>query len=175
MKPMTILEQISLDDVTPAELWPKLDEETRREAARSLYQGRRSDGAFRREADLAIAAAIRFREVAVRKLSADKRIDYLLRSVHPDDSLAANLLLALHLEQRCPVLTTFLDRLEIPHEEGMIDGEFDLQPPPPERLAPAIDALYDGFAREQVEVYLASLLALDPETWAGLPEALRSR
>ena len=111
----------------------------------------------------------------MRKLSAGKRIEYLLRAVRPDDSLAANLLLALHLEGRRALLTTFLDRLEIPHDEGMIDGDFDLQPPPPERLAPAVTALFEEFPAEQVEVYVASLVALDPDTWAGLPEVMRTR
>ena len=88
--------------------------------------------------------------------------------------MATSLLLALHLEQRAPMLEAFLERLGIPQQSGAIDDDHDLQPPSGESLVDAIDAL-DGFARDEVEVYLASLLALDRETWAGLVPILRQR
>jgi hypothetical protein len=167
---MPLNRKIPAEELTPARLWAELDDDTRRLAARSLYRGEWEDPMGRREADLAIAEVLRFREVAVRKLSADRRVDYLLRAVRPDDSLARSLLLALHLGQRKPILESFLDALEIPHEGGMIDENFDLEPPDAARLTGAVEKLRAGFPDDEVEIYLASLLAMDPETWASLAE-----
>jgi hypothetical protein len=167
---MSILKGISLDELTPTALWRQLDSETRRIAANSLYRGEWDDPAGRREADNAIAEAIRFRGAAVRKLPVERRVDYLLRAVRPDDSLARSLLLALHLDQRRGLLETFLDQLEIPQEGGMIDPDFDLQPPEAERLSQAVQKLREGHPADEIDVYLASLLAMEPETWGGLAE-----
>jgi len=169
---MSILKKLSLDDLTPTTLWSELDVETRRAAANSLYRGDWDDPAGRREADNAIAAAIRFRGAAVRKLPLEKRVDYLLRAVRPDDSMARSLLLALHLDTRRGLLESFLDHLEIPQEGGMIDPDFELQPPTTERLAQAVEKLREDHPDEEVDVYLASLLAMEPETWIGLADLI---
>ena len=159
----------------PAELWQGLDGVTREEAARALYRGEGDSGSGRREADRAVAAAIRFREAAVRGLPVDRRVEYLVKAVHPDDSLASSLLISLHLGERVAMLEAFLDRLGIPQQGGLIDEDYDLQPPDGERLAVAVETIYGGFDVTQVEVYLATLVALDPETWGGLVEVLRGR
>ncbi|MCP3978002.1 MAG: hypothetical protein GY716_01550 [bacterium] len=168
---MALLEEIDLQTITPASLWPRLEPDTRKLAAEAVYRGNQG-GTVRREADVAIATALRFREVAVRKLPTDRRIEYLIGRVHADDGLASSLLLALHLEHRIALLETFLDDLEIPQENGAIDDEFDLQPAEPERLRSAVAALREKFPTDQVDVYLASLIALDPETWGGLTQIL---
>jgi hypothetical protein len=150
-------------------LWTKLDRDVRALAARSLYAHDWGDSAPRQEADLAIARSLRFREAAVRQLPVDKRVEYLVR-IRPDESLATSLLLALHLEARGPMLCAFLDALGLPHEGGLIDASYDLKPIPREKLQPAAAALYERFPRPEVDVYLASLKTLDPETWGALPD-----
>jgi hypothetical protein len=167
---MPLYRDLTPEELTPTRLWSELDADTRRLAAQSIYRGDWDDPSSRREADQAIAEAIHFRPVAVRKLPAEKRVDYLLRAVRPDDSLARSLLLALHLGGRRRVLQAFLDALEIPHEGGMIDPDFDLEPPEPARLEQAVRVLRDGFPADQVDVYLATLVAMEPETWGGLAE-----
>lgn len=164
-----LLNDLPLDDLSPARLWKALDEPTRREAAEALYEDRET----RLEADTAVAAAIHFRDASVRKLPVTQRVGYLLRAVRPDDSLASSLLLALHLGRRQALLSAFLDRLGIPHDEGMIDPDHELGQPTAEDLAGPVSDLYAEFPRDQVETYLACLLALDPETWGGLLEVIR--
>lgn len=171
---MRLLERLSLDDLRPSTLWTALDPGTRKLAAESLYHGERSESRARREADAAVAKAIRFREVAVRKLSVDKRVDYVVRAVHPDDALASSLVLALHLERRVALLATFLDALEIPHEGGMISEDVDPDLST-DRLATAAEALYEKFDEAEVDLYLASLLALDPDSWSNLLPVVRRR
>jgi len=169
---VSLLSKLDPATVCPAELWQQLDEPTRRLAIMSLYRGTRVDPGGRREADRAIAAAVRFREAAVRELPLDRRIGYLLGSVRPDDSLATSFLLALHLEQRAEMLEAFLDELGIPQQSGLIDEAYELAPPEPQRLKQAVDLLRERFGRADVEVYLACLLAMDPEVWGGVVEAL---
>lgn len=124
---------------------------------------------------MALARSLRFREAAVKKLSLDKRATYLARSLQPDDSLAASLLLALHVEHRRPLLSDFLDALEIPHDRGMIAEDHIVAPPPPERLAAAVETVFAAHPAEDVTLYLAALLAMDPDTWGGLANVLENR
>jgi len=158
-------------DLSAVELWSGLDLETRTLAARALYSRQRGGSPTRREADSAIAQALRFRESAVRQMPIEKRVYHLGRAVRPDESLASALLMDLHLEERRPLLSAFLDALEIPHRDGLIDEDFELEPPPGDRVATAVSRLFERFDPDEVDLYLASLVVLDPETWAGVVSA----
>ena len=99
----------------------------------------------------------------------------MLGSVRPNDSLASSLLMALHLGRRAHMLGTFLDQLDIPDNGGLIAEDFDLEPPDATQLGAAVNALLEAHAKDEVEVYLASLLALDADTWGALIEVMRAR
>ncbi len=173
--PTSFLASLPLDRLDPASLWTLLPAEVRALAARSLYSSDREDPTARKLADISIAAALRFREVAVRKLPLDRRVEYLVRAVRPDDSLGSSLLLALHMEHRRPLLAAFLDHLGIDHEDGAIRDGSHIAPQPEDRLSAAADRLLETFPAEEVEIYLASLLAMDPETWGALKAVLEKR
>ena len=113
---------------------------------------------------------------------------YLLASIVDDVGVAlstwagALMMTNLFVDQRArakfmvPMLCAFLDALGLPHEGGLIDASFDLKPVPAEKLEPATAALYEGYPRLEVDLYLACLKTLDPETWEALPDvALRER
>ena len=163
---------LPLEGLTPSRLWTRLPAEVRTLAVRSLYARDREDPAARHLADAVIARTLRFREVAVRKLPLDRRVEYLTRAVRPDDSLGSSLLLALHMEHRRPMLAAFLDALGVPNENGAIADGKSLAPQPEERLAAAAERLLGDFPAENVEVYLASLLTMDPDTWGALAGVL---
>jgi len=74
---MSLLEKLDLRQLTPARLWADLDAETKRLAVETVYDGSWEDEASRLEADQAIAATLRYRAQAVRKLPAAKRVGYL--------------------------------------------------------------------------------------------------
>ena len=93
---MDLLQSLPPDKWTAERLWAELDADTRRLAARALYERGWDDEASRAEADQAIAAALRARPLAVRRLPVGKRADYLVRVVRPDHSLATALLMACH-------------------------------------------------------------------------------
>jgi hypothetical protein len=102
-------------------------------------------------------------------------VQYLTLQVRPDDSLASALLLALHLDRRKPLLEAFLTELDIPNEAGLIDEDHDLRTPEPERLAAAASTVYRAHAEDEVDLYLASLVAMDRDVWGGLLPLLRER
>lgn len=170
---MTILAKIDLDRPTPARVWASLDPAVRELAARAMYNRDHEDR--RAEADMALAEQLRFRPTAIRKLPIDKRVAYLTRQVRPDDGLAGALLMALHLDHRVPILAAFLDALEIPHDDGMISDEYELETIPDDRLQEVAGVLLERMDVDEVEVYLLTLVALDPETWGGLTPMLRDR
>lgn len=170
---MPLLLDLPLDRLTPSRLWGAIDAETRRLAARCLYDPDRDDPGGRAKADAAIASALHFRPAAVRRLPVDKRVDYLARAVHPDDSLATTLLRALHLPRRSEMLGVFLDALGIPQQGGVIDTDDELDAPSGEELVAAVGALRDSFPAEEVDVYLATLLSMEPEFWGSLVEVVR--
>ena len=86
------------------------------------------------------------------------------------ENLASSLLLALHLEQRRPILGAFLDALGVPHRDGLIDEDHELQAPDAKALKQAVAKIAGSFDPAEVDLYLATLLALDPGTWTGLVE-----
>jgi hypothetical protein len=168
-------QELDFRALTPARLWRSLEADERVLSARAFFSHAWGDPAARREGEMAIARALRFREDAVRKLPVDRRAEYLAKAVQPQDSLAGSLLLALHLEGRRDLLSAFLDALGIPHERGMIAEDHDLRPPGTDALRRAAEVLDGGFPVRDVSVYLAALLALDPVTWEGLADVLESR
>jgi hypothetical protein len=165
------LRELLTGRLTPARVWSHLDPDTRKLAAEAIY----ADGATRREADLAVAAAMRFREPALRRQSIAQRVGYLLRVVHPDDELAGSLLLALHLTHRRPILSCFLSELGIPHEDGLIDPDDHMEPPTASSVTAAVAALDDKFERPHIDLYLACLASMDPGTWRHLDPILNRR
>jgi hypothetical protein len=175
-KTMT-LNELALDDLTAEKLWSALDPATRDLAARAVYEGSEDDRTASAEADVAIARALRFRLVAVRRLPLNKRIEYLTRVVHPDESLASSLLRTLHLVHRRELLGAFLDELDIPHDAGIIDSDYDFDSRRPDsaRLRAALGPLEAKFPTDHVELYAVTLLAMDRDSWAPLADVLSER
>jgi len=162
---VSLLKNISVDNLSPAHLWSALDISTRTEAVHAMYEG---DRETRDQADHAVATALSFRLAGVRKLALDRRIDYFLRRVHPDNGLASTLLTTLHLGHRQPMLGTFLDALEIPNDHGLIGSDYEISALTTSQLEVAVAALRAHHDDSEVDVYLASLLALDRDVWGGL-------
>ena len=174
MRAMSLIETVALDKLSPARLWAQLDADARRAAVRALYASAWDDDASRLEADLAIAATLRFRPIAVRTRPGATRIDHLCRAVRPGESLSTSLLRALHLVERRAMLAAFLDALGIPQRDGLITDDADPPAPTAAAVAGAAAELREHHPPAAVELYLLSLVALDPDFWKGVGEYLRS-
>jgi hypothetical protein len=72
------------------------------------------------------------------------------------------------------MMAAFLDGLGIAHEDGLISEE-NASKPQPERLRTAAAELATKYPPEDVELYFATLVSQDPETWGGLAELERTR
>ena len=90
--------------------------------------------------------------------------------MHPDDSLAGTLLRALHLTARKKMLADFLGALEIPQKDGVIEADGPIDPPARAKLRAAVTRLLENYPVADVQLYLASLLAMDPGVWGDLGE-----
>jgi hypothetical protein len=172
---MSLLSRIELDRLSPLRLWEALDPETRLTAARALYKRDWGEPGTKREADLTIAAAMRFRDSAVRQLPVDRRAQHLAKVRIQTESLASSLLMALHLGDRKAMLEAFLDALGVPNKDGLIDEGYELEPLSDERAETAASTLFERFPAGEVEAYLASLVAMDPDTWGSLTPVLAAR
>jgi len=116
----------------------------------------------------AIVGARHMRPQAARRLAPDAQARILATVLEPGESLAAALLVALHLAQRRPLLAAFLDALGLPHENGILKEEGTPEKVDEAAVRKALDAL-GSFPRPEVEVYLNTLWLQDPERWEALP------
>jgi hypothetical protein len=67
-------------------------------------------------------------------------------------------------------MSSFLDALGIKHNDGLIEEE-DMPAPAAEKLREAAAAIAAQYPREDVALYLTTLVWQDPDTWGGLTDA----
>lgn len=117
-----------------------------------------------------LVKARHLRPQAARALPPDAQARILATVLEPGEALAAALLVALHLGDRRPLLTAFLDALSLPHENGVLKDEADAQEPGEEKLRAAVGAL-KAFPPHEVATYLNTLWLQDPLRWGALEKA----
>jgi hypothetical protein len=157
----------------PSQLWKALSAERKAEAADAFWRDENA-AAEQAEAVAAIAQRLKFRVKSVVALPLDRKARYLLSMAGVSELIAARLLVAYHLRHQRPMMAAFLDALGIAHEDGLITDEH-LGPPDRDRLASAATTLAASFPREDVTLYLSTLMWQDPDTWGGLAEIPESR
>lgn len=77
-------------------------------------------------------------------------------------------LIALHVEDRRPMLGAFLDAVGVPHTDGVIADLPDALAVDQATLFRAADDLAARFPREEVLLYFLTLVVLEPQFWGGL-------
>jgi hypothetical protein len=150
----------------PSRIWKRLSDERRRTAAQAFW----TDTESRNEQTQAIAAIAqqkKFRPKSVAALPLDRKAQFLASLPALSEPLAARALVAYHLQAQRPMMSAFLDALGIKHEDGAIADE-EITAPDAARLTKAAKQLAAGFPREDVGVYLSTLVCQDPTVWAGL-------
>jgi hypothetical protein len=156
----------------PAKLWKGLSDERRLEAATAFWS---DEQAVAEQAEMVgvIARQINFRPKSVLGLPVERRARLVARSAKVSDIVAARLLVSYHLAHQRPLMKSFLDALHFEHEDGLLSDE--VKAPGRETLVPAARQLFEQFPAADVELYFATLLLQDPETWGGLQEVLETR
>jgi hypothetical protein len=113
----------------------------------------------------AVIKARRVRPQVARALPPEEQARALAAVLDPGETLAASLLVALHLGERRGVLTTFLDAAGLAHDDGILREEGDVQPLPEDAARAGVRALLVAYPRDQVETYLNTLWLQDPDRW----------
>ncbi len=149
-----------------ARLWKQLAPDERRLAAAAFWREPPETSAA--SALAAIIKARHLRPQVARSLPVETRTGMLASLLDPGESLAAALLVALHLGERRGLLVAFLDASGLAHEEGVLKD--DDPPSPLSELAAraGIQALVAQFPPQQVAAYLNSLWLQDPDRWRVL-------
>ncbi len=139
----------------------------RRIAAAELFWSDEQSMEQQVEAVAALASHMKFRAKSVIGLPIEKKAKYLATLPGVSDSVAARALVSYHLERQRPMMGAFLDGLGIQHENGLISEE-NTPKPDAAKLRAAAAELATKFPREDVELYFATLVSQDPETWGAL-------
>jgi hypothetical protein len=150
---------------TATRLWKHLPQEERRAAATAFFAEPPPE-----LAGTAIGALVKARHLrpqAARALAPDAQARILATVLDPGEPLAQGLLVSLHLGERRPILSTFLDALSLPHEDGVLKEEGEAPPVSPEQARAGVAALA-SFPAGQVRTYLNTLWLQDPDRWAAL-------
>jgi len=121
------------------------------------------------EAVATIAHRIKFRTKSVIGLPVERKARHLVALPAVSEMVAARLLVSYHLAHQRPMMGSFLDALGIAHEEGLIADD-EVQPPGAEKLQAAATAIAGTYPKEDVALYLSTLVWQDPETWGPLAE-----
>jgi hypothetical protein len=155
---------------TATRLWKHLPPDERLKAANAFFENTPAELAAIALGTL--ARARHMRPQAARKLGREAQSRILASVLDPGEPLAQGLLVALHLADRRPLLSAFLDALALPHEDGLLKEDADTAPPPDAEAARrAVETVSSSFPREQVLTYVNTLLLQDPERWAALEHA----
>jgi len=155
-----------------SDIWKRMGEERRLQAATAFYND--SAQVENRAGMDAILAQLRhFRPQFMKKLPLDKRAHYAATLPLPLEA-AAQLIIAYHFHAQRPMMSAFLNALNIPNENGQIKSEEELPAPDAPLLQSAVNSLLKDHAREDVFIYLATLHSQGTSTWDGLSAILQA-
>ena len=125
------------------------------------------------EAVASIATHMKFRPKSVLGLAPEKRSKYLATLPTISDAIAARALVNYHLERQRPMMGAFLDLLGIPHENGLINDE-QVAKPEQAQVKTAAKELGTKYPTEDTNLYFATLVSQDPETWDALVDVVEA-
>jgi hypothetical protein len=153
--------------LTPAKLWKRMTADQKVRAARAFWLDEQAvDDQV--QAALLIAQQKKFRPKTVIGLDVDRKAKHLASLPSLPDAVAARVLVVYHLAEQRPMMGAFLDALGIAHENGLIQE--DEVKPDEGKVGPAAAAIAAAFPREDVSLYLNTLLCQDPGTWGAIAD-----
>jgi len=155
----------------PAQLWKQMTETQKLRAAEAFW--REPDGVEQQvEAMALLAQKLKARPRYIQGLPIEKRARHLAHFPGMPDLLAARILVSYHLGHQRPMMSAFLDAIGITHDNGLIT-EDPQEPITPEQVQAGRAALEATYPAEDIQLYFATLLAQDPETWGALRSAIQ--
>lgn len=153
-------------ETSATRLWKRLSREERIGAARHFFQEPPQE--LLGSALGAIIKVRKLRPQVARTLPPDEQARILAGVSDPGEPLAASLLVALHLGERRAMLSTFLDAVGLPHQDGLLKDDDASTPLSEDSARKGVAALAAAFPGPWVELYMNALWMQDPERWAVL-------
>lgn len=119
----------------------------------------------------ALAKAKNVREISVRRAPLERLVNWTAATLNLPDQIANNLLQDYLLHDHRATIVHYLELLEIPHSDGIIEESFDLASLPKERIQDAARTLLGSTDRPAAELYL-KYLVVQGGPWSVIEEAL---
>jgi hypothetical protein len=155
--------------VSVKRVWRQLPDVTRVAACELFWA--ESNGASKQFLFATLAKAKNLREVFVRKSPIERLVHWTATAMTLPDPIVEDILKKYLLHEHRAVIISFLDLLQIPHSEGMIEESFDCATLPNERVQEAARNLLASADRSGAELYL-KYLVLQGGPWEGIEEIL---
>ena len=155
--------------VSANRVWRQLPNEIRVAICQIVWA--ESKGTERQLLFASIAKANKLREVFVRKSPIERLVNWTAATLSLPDPIVDDLLKKYLLREHRAVIVSFLDLLNIPHSEGIIEADFDYANLTNERVQEAARSLLASADRTGSELYL-KYLAFQGGPWAGIEEVL---
>ena len=113
-----------------------------------------------------LAKALHFREETIRKMPPEKKAELLAAriGVAEFDQFLDIALMQHHTHETNAMMAAFLDRWNVPHENGSIEAE-DYTPPTSDQVRDAVNEVGGQYDRRDVVLYLATAGLLMSEDW----------
>lgn len=153
----------------PLALWKAMPMEKRVRAADAFWRDTESPDIAMQQAEamMLIARRLNFRLKSVQGLSIERRASQLAHVADVSEPIASRALIAYHFQTMRPLMAAFLDALGIAHENGLISEE-NVTAPGRDKLVAAVKTIAPSFPADDIDLYLRTLTALDPDTWGEL-------
>lgn len=150
-------------------IWRQMPEEIRVAACRIFWA--ESKGAEKQFLFATLAKARNLREVTVRKTPIDRLANWTAATPSLPDQMVDDFLKKYLLHEHRAVIIRFLELLNIPHHDGMIEESFDLGTLSSEQVQKAARTLLESYDRIGAVLYL-KYLVLQGGPWAAIEEVL---
>lgn len=113
-----------------------------------------------------LARALNFREETIRKMQPEKKAELLASRIGlPElDQFLEMALMQYHTHEKARMMAAFLDRWNVPHENGSIESD-DYTVPSADQVREAVKELEGEYDRADIRVYLATAGLLMAEQW----------
>jgi hypothetical protein len=150
-------------------VWRQLPDGTRVAACKLIWA--ESTGASKQVLIAALAKTKKLREVFIRKSPIERLVNGTAATTTLPDPIVEEMLKKYLLHEHRAVIIHFLEMLQIPHAEGMIEENFDYDTLTNERVQEAARSLLASADRMGAELYL-KYLVLQGGPWEGIEEIL---
>ena len=155
--------------VSANRVWRQLPNEIRVAVCQIFWA--ESKGAEKQFLIASLAKANKLREVFVRKSPIERLVNWTATTLSLPDPIVDDLLKKYLLHEHRAVIISFLDLLNVPHSEGMIEENFDYASLINERVQDSARSLLASADRIGSELYL-KYLVLQGGPWVGIEEVL---